>query len=30
MYVPTPFVEDRPEELQAIMRSCSLPVWFRG
>jgi len=26
MYVPTLFVEDRPEELQAIMRSCSLPV----
>lgn len=26
MYVPTLFAEDRPEELQAIMRSCSLPV----
>ena len=26
MYVPALFVEDRPEELQAILRSCSLPV----
>jgi transcriptional regulator len=26
MYVPTLFAEDRPEEIQAIMRSCSLPV----
>lgn len=26
MYVPPLFAEDRPEELQAIMRSCSLPV----
>src|SRR6202021_4085517 len=26
MYVPTPFAEDRAEEIQAIMRSCSLPV----
>lgn len=26
MYVPTLFGEDRPEELQAIMRSCSLPL----
>jgi transcriptional regulator len=26
MYVPTSFTEDRPEELKAIMRSCSLPV----
>jgi transcriptional regulator len=26
MYVPTSFAEDRPDELQAIMRSCSLPV----
>lgn len=26
MYVPDLFAEDRPEELQAIMRSCSLPV----
>ncbi len=26
MYVPTPFAEDRPEELQALMRSCSLPM----
>ena len=26
MYRPTPFIEDDPEELRAIMRSCSLPV----
>jgi transcriptional regulator len=26
MYVPPPFAEDRPEEMQAIMRSCSLPI----
>ena len=26
MYVPTLFAEDRPEEIQAIMRTCSLPV----
>jgi transcriptional regulator len=26
MYVPTSFGEERPDELQAIMRSCSLPV----
>jgi len=26
VYVPKLFAEDRPEELQAIMRSCSLPV----
>jgi transcriptional regulator len=26
MYVPPLFAEDRPEEMQAIMRSCSLPV----
>jgi transcriptional regulator len=26
MYVPSLFAEDRPEELQAIMRSCSLPI----
>jgi transcriptional regulator len=26
MYVPPLFAEDRPEELQAIIRSCSLPV----
>ena len=26
MYVPAPFAEDRPEELQAIMQSCSLPI----
>ena len=26
MYVPSLFAEDRPAELQAIMRSCSLPV----
>jgi transcriptional regulator len=26
MYVPPLFAEDRPEEMQAIMRSCSLPI----
>jgi transcriptional regulator len=26
MYVPILFAENRPEEIQAIMRSCSLPV----
>jgi transcriptional regulator len=26
MYVPPLFAEDKPEELQAIMRSCSLPI----
>lgn len=26
MYVPPLFAEDRPEELQAIIRSCSLPI----
>lgn len=26
MYVPKPFVEDRPEELHAMMRACSLPI----
>jgi transcriptional regulator len=26
MYVPTSFAEERPDELKAIMRSCSLPV----
>jgi transcriptional regulator len=26
MYVPAAFVEDRPEELQAIMETCSLPM----
>jgi transcriptional regulator len=26
MYVPASFAEQRPEELEAIMRSCSLPV----
>src|SRR5580692_3739481 len=26
MYVPPLFAEDRPEEMQAIMRSCSLPM----
>jgi transcriptional regulator len=26
MYVPPLFAEDEPEELQAIMRSCSLPI----
>ena len=26
MYVPAAFKEDRPEELSAIMRACSLPV----
>lgn len=26
MYVPALFAEDRPEELHAIMRSCSLPI----
>jgi transcriptional regulator len=26
MYVPAPFAEDRPEELRAIMQSCSLPI----
>ncbi len=26
MYVPAPFAEDRPEEMQAIMQSCSLPI----
>jgi transcriptional regulator len=26
MYIPRAFAEDRPEELRAIMQSCSLPV----
>jgi transcriptional regulator len=26
MYVPAPFAEDRPEELQTIIQSCSLPI----